>query len=106
LIAGKGPVNVAPTVRQPLREANMTGLGTQIQDDLIAKVRARKNLPTPVMRRAIRVEANASLRAIAEAVGVTPQAVAFWEQGQRTPRGDDLVRYVEVLSSLEREGSR
>jgi len=84
----------------------MAELGARTQADLIASVRARRNLPPPVMRRAIRLAANTSLRAVAEAVGVTPQAVAFWEQGDRTPAGQRLVRYVEVLRSLEREGNR
>ena len=74
--------------------------------DLLASVQARRELPPPVMRRAIRQAAGASLRAIAEAVGVTPQAVAFWERDERTPTGDRLLRYVEVLRSLEQEGSR
>ena len=74
--------------------------------DLLASVHARRELPPPVMRRAIRQAAGVSLRGMAGAVGVTPQAVAFWERDERTPTGDRLVRYVEVLSSLEREGSR
>lgn len=71
--------------------------------DLLATVQARRDLPPPVMRRAIRQAAGASLRAMADAVGVTPQAIAFWEKDERTPTGDRLLRYLEVLRSLERE---
>jgi DNA-binding transcriptional regulator YiaG len=80
------------------------GLGTRTPEDLIASAQARRDLPPPVMRRAIRKATGTSLRAVAEAVGVTPQAVAFWEEDERTPTGERLVKYVQLLRSLERSG--
>jgi transcriptional regulator with XRE-family HTH domain len=52
------------------------------------------------MRRAIRENAGVPLRRVAEDIGVTAQAVALWEAGQRAPRAQYLVRYVALLDAL------
>jgi DNA-binding transcriptional regulator YiaG len=72
-------------------------------DDLTQRLRRRRELPSPDVRRALRQVAGASQSDIAEVVGVTRQAVQYWEAGTRTPRGANLERYVAVLQAL-REG--
>jgi DNA-binding transcriptional regulator YiaG len=67
---------------------------------LAAKVKARRELPTPTMRRALRVDARLSLEDVAREVGVTRQAVSRWELGARAPRGRNLDAYAAVLASL------
>jgi transcriptional regulator with XRE-family HTH domain len=63
---------------------------------------ARRDLPPIEMRRALRRGAGLTLADVADAVGVTRQAVSWWERGQRTPRGENLDAYGEVLRALSR----
>lgn len=63
-------------------------------------LKARRALPAPAMRRAIREAAGASRSAVAREVGVTGEAVALWEAGKRTPSDRYIGRYLEVLSQL------
>ena len=65
------------------------------------RVRYRQELPPPSARRMLRQAAGVSLQDIADVVGVTRQAVATWEDG-RTPRGQSLPRYLEVIETLRR----
>lgn len=37
---------------------------------------------------------------LAEAIGVTRQAVSHWESGTRTPQGEMLDRYVSAIRTL------
>lgn len=37
---------------------------------------------------------------MAEAIGVTRQAVSLWESGVRTPRGHRLDAYAEAIATL------
>jgi transcriptional regulator with XRE-family HTH domain len=67
--------------------------------DLRELVQARKTLPEPSLRRAIRESAGVSLRQVAAYVGVTSSAVHFWEHG-REPSPEHLPRYVEALQIL------
>jgi DNA-binding transcriptional regulator YiaG len=67
---------------------------------LALAVQARRELPPPETCRALRLAAGVSLAEVAEAVGVTKQAVLFWELGQRRPTGPRLARYVTVLDAL------
>jgi DNA-binding XRE family transcriptional regulator len=57
-------------------------------------------LPSPETRRAIRVAAGATLRDIADELGVTPQAVYFWEVGRSTPRREQAAAYRRLLDEL------
>jgi transcriptional regulator with XRE-family HTH domain len=59
-------------------------------------VEARKALPPPEARRAIRLAARASLGDVAKACGVTRQAALQWEQG-KTPSGPRLLAYTAAL---------
>lgn len=66
-----------------------------------ARVRARRALPPPSERRAIRLASNISLQEVGTAVGVTPQAIGMWETGERTPSAEYVGRYVDVLNALK-----
>jgi transcriptional regulator with XRE-family HTH domain len=67
------------------------------------EVRARRQLPEPVMRRAIRKAAGVSQKRAGEEIGVTHQAIARYEDGTRTPRGALLRAYVALLEALRAE---
>ena len=56
-------------------------------------------LPPPERRAEIRAIWNLSLSDISGSVGVTPQAVKFWEQGA-TPQDRNLRAYVELLEEI------
>jgi transcriptional regulator with XRE-family HTH domain len=72
-------------------------------DALMEEVRARRRLPEPVMRRAIRKAAGVSQKRAGEEINVTHQAIARYEDGSRTPRGPVLVAYVGLLEALREE---
>lgn len=71
-------------------------------------LRARRGLPPPPLRKALREAAGVSLAEIAAEVserlpgdaGVTKQAVALWERGLRNPRPAHLRIYAEILRLL------
>lgn len=73
-------------------------------DDLETALRnsqARRRLPPPEVRRALRVNANVSQAAVAAAVGVSAEEVCRWERGTRTPRpGPTLDKYLDTLNRL------
>jgi DNA-binding transcriptional regulator YiaG len=68
---------------------------------LLSQVQARKSLPAPAVRKAVRIASGASVAAVAAACGVYEMTVIRWENGERTPRGHHLERYVEVLQLLQ-----
>lgn len=70
--------------------------------DILAYKECRSQLPAPSLRKAIRESNNVSLRQMAEALGVSANAVWLWETGRRTPRAEHLVSYVELLQELGR----
>ncbi|MFC7488779.1 helix-turn-helix domain-containing protein [Knoellia sp. CPCC 206453] len=70
--------------------------------ELGERARLARRLPSPALRRAIRLEAGLSTVQLGRAMGVTRQAVSQWETGTRTPRGDHLIAYVAVLDELRR----
>jgi DNA-binding transcriptional regulator YiaG len=72
-------------------------LTTTAIEELSERVLARRSLPPPLTRRALREAAGASLADVARACGVTKQAVAQWESGLYSPRGANLLAYAEVL---------
>jgi DNA-binding transcriptional regulator YiaG len=71
-------------------------------ESLSQRLEARRQLPTPDVRRTLRRVAGASQADVAEVVGVTRQAVQLWEAGTRTPRGANLDAYLEVLRAFRR----
>jgi DNA-binding transcriptional regulator YiaG len=69
-------------------------------EKLTERISARKRLPSPAARRAIRLATGATLEDVGRAVGVSKQAVHSWEAGVTKPRGETLVRYITVLDTL------
>ncbi len=61
-----------------------------------------KRLPPPAARRALRVAAGLTLQDVADVVGVTRQAVAKWETGDRNPSGRVRSAYAQALADLRR----
>lgn len=80
---------------QQTYRGRMTDASTVAEEAL-----ARRMLPAPSERRAIREAAGVSQRRLARDVGVTATAVATWESGRSEPRGDHLVQYARVLVEL------
>lgn len=66
------------------------------------EVRARRRLPSPAMARQIRVESGVSTGRMAAELQVQRITVSRWERGTRTPTGDLLVAYVELLEGLRK----
>jgi transcriptional regulator with XRE-family HTH domain len=64
------------------------------------KREARRTLPSPALCRELRLQAQLSQQDIADALGVHRESVSRWERGERSPRGDLLLNYVDVLRSL------
>jgi len=52
--------------------------------------------------RAIREQAEVPLKLIADAIGVTEGAVSRWETGSRRPRGENGVKWVQLLQEIQR----
>jgi transcriptional regulator with XRE-family HTH domain len=70
------------------------------ESPLWEKVEARRHLPAPDARRAIRVAAGVTQADVALEVGVDRAAVSRWERGERRPRGPALIRYSHLLQKL------
>jgi transcriptional regulator with XRE-family HTH domain len=70
---------------------------------LLDDVRKARRLPSPAMRKQIRVEAGVSQTRLAAELGVDRVSLARWESGDRTPRGDLLNRYTDLLVGLQVE---
>ncbi len=51
--------------------------------------------------RRIREQANMRQQEMARRIGITSTGLYRWERGQRRPRGDAAVRWVQQLSRLE-----
>jgi transcriptional regulator with XRE-family HTH domain len=66
-------------------------------DELVDRVRSRRELPIAAERRRIREAAGVSQRELARALGVSWTAIQRWEAGAR-PR----TRVVEYAEALER----
>ncbi|MEU2993525.1 helix-turn-helix transcriptional regulator [Streptomyces griseoincarnatus] len=73
---------------------------TSVADTIRSFRLACPELPDRSERRAIREAAGLTQAQVATAVGVSPQAVALWESGRRTPRGHYLSRYAEALRTM------
>jgi len=73
---------------------------TAVADAVSQEIDIRRRLPSPQMRRALRVASGLSAAELAALMGVTRQAVSKWERGVRTPRGQHLATYVAVLERL------
>jgi DNA-binding transcriptional regulator YiaG len=72
----------------------------------INRGQARRALPPPVERRAIREAARVSVSELASVLGVADITLARWERGEWSPRGDAVIRYAEALAELRDVGWR
>ena len=50
--------------------------------------------------RSVRLAGRLSLGEVASVVGCSPSTVFRWERGERRPRGEAALRYLEVLEEL------
>jgi DNA-binding transcriptional regulator YiaG len=78
---------------------------------LIAEtIRARRELPPPGMRKALRESVGVSLAEIRDelehrfGISVTKQSIYLWESGRRTPRPAALRAYAEILRLFREAG--
>lgn len=71
--------------------------------EVLKPVRARRALPTPADRRAIREAAGLSAADVARVLGVTRATVTRYEHDIRSPQGDLAVRYLRLLDRLRKE---
>lgn len=72
-------------------------------DAVLRRARQRRHLPPPPVRQMLRQQLGLSQREVAELLDVTRVSVSRWETGERTPRGELLLRYLELLGRLARE---
>ncbi|MGD0984477.1 MAG: helix-turn-helix transcriptional regulator [Acidimicrobiales bacterium] len=70
--------------------------------DALEEVYARRCLPAHHRRKEIREAAGLSLLKVGDHLGVSAQAVGYWESGRSEPRGENLYRYLEFLRDLGR----
>lgn len=66
---------------------------------LAERVRAAQ-LPSPAVRRSIRLSAGVTLAEIGAELGVTPVTVLRWERGTCEPRRERAVAYRQLLDAL------
>jgi HTH-type transcriptional regulator/antitoxin MqsA len=72
-------------------------------DDALARAKQARRLPPPAARVALRKGAGLVQDDVARSLHVTRATVSRWESGERTPRGESLHRYIEILDRLARE---
>jgi DNA-binding transcriptional regulator YiaG len=70
-------------------------------DTLADRVRQRRGLPEPRVRRLIRENAGVRRQDIADVLGVNQATVARWEYGTREPHGAIRDAYVVALARLQ-----
>jgi transcriptional regulator with XRE-family HTH domain len=68
--------------------------------NLLGEVAARRRLPEPAVRKLLRERSMLTQAEIADAIGVSRQAVSRWESGKRYPRREHLGRYMAILDQL------
>jgi len=73
-----------------------------MHEALIREARARRTLPPPALRRAVREAAGLSQARCALEFEVDRATFSRWEGGQRQPRGTALVAYAEFIEELAR----
>ncbi len=70
-------------------------------DELVERLRSRRELPRASERRRIRRAAGASMRDVGAAIGVSHTAVRKWEAGSM-PRAPHRDAYARLLDELKR----
>jgi transcriptional regulator with XRE-family HTH domain len=68
---------------------------------LIDEVRARQQLPSVKVCRAIRLAAGVSQMRMAAELGIHRLTFIRWENGTHEPRGDGRERYAKLLTDLQ-----
>jgi DNA-binding transcriptional regulator YiaG len=78
----------------------MIGAATE---KLTNRIAARRSLPPPEIRRAIRRSAGASLQDVADAFEppVSRHSVMAWERGTRNPGAGRVEQYLAILRALQ-----
>lgn len=66
----------------------------------IDEARARRELLSPALAKAIREAAGISQSAIARTLSVNRMTVCRWEAGRSRPNGHHLTAYADVLKAL------
>lgn len=72
-------------------------------EEALDRARRRKNLPGPVERRLLRMQAGLTQRDVAKCLGTTAAAVSRYESGDRQPHGQILDKYLTVIERLSDE---
>lgn len=67
----------------------------------IRQLAESKRLPSPDTRRVLRTDAGLTLAELAGQLGVTKQALWYWEVGARQPRGKNRIAYARALDELK-----
>lgn len=70
------------------------------RQQILKRVHARKPLPPPERRAALRKGANLRLRDIAEVIGVSATTVWYWEKGKFEPTEAHRDAYQRTLQAL------
>ena len=70
--------------------------------DTLMQIVATRQRARDGTARAIRQRAGVTLAEMARTVGVTESTMSRWESGQRNPRGEAALRWMEALAELER----
>lgn len=76
-----------------------------MNETLREQLEAKRGLPSPPLRRAIRQAAGATIEEVATEVGVSKYAVLQWEQGNRNPSRRHLSKYVRLLREMGSPGT-
>lgn len=69
-------------------------------DDQLDQLLEGTNLPSPVMRRAIREQAGLSLEELADVIGVARNTLWRWEKGLHRPHPGHRRTYAGVLRQV------
>jgi transcriptional regulator with XRE-family HTH domain len=74
-------------------------------DEALERARRRKNLPDPVVRRLLRIQAGLTQGDVAKYLGTTAAAVSRYESGDREPRKAVMDKYVDIIQRIMNEKS-
>lgn len=72
----------------------------ETRERILERIRMRRTLPTPAKRAEIRKAAGLTLQDLADAIGVTPATIHYWEQGTRNPRPEHIAAYRAALDAM------